>query len=218
MPLVQKKVITANDSQLDYMFLAAAGNFGSSSTHNNMALILGSTTITSTLAIPDTGWHYISVAFNPNTNTVRFKMDGQTDTQTTTAVGIKNTGPLMIGAHTASGTGVIDSSFDGLIDELSITDGFLDPAELQPLKSINTPDSFGITGSVLSSDGSTISLTFSSTSTQLYTIQRSYTLEANSWVNIQSFVPGAAGVNETTVSLISVDPTKPKAFYRIVTE
>ena len=30
--------------------------------------------------------------------------------------------------------GLMACAFDGLIDELSITDGFLDPVEMQPLK------------------------------------------------------------------------------------
>lgn len=216
MPLVQKKVISANDSELDYMFLAAAGNYGSASTYNKMALQLGSTTIISTLALSDTRWHYISVSFDPNTDTVRFQLDDLTDTQTTTAVGTVNGGPLIIGAHHSSG--VIDSSFDGLIDELSITDGFLAEAELQPLMNVETPETFTITESALSNDASTLNLTFNSTDTRLYTIQQSYTLTPGSWVDVKTFVPGAIGMDETTAEGIAVDPAAPKAFYRVIIE
>ena len=65
-------------------------------------------------------------------------MDDQADTQSFSAAGTANTGPLIIGAH-FSGSGEVDSAFDGLIDELSITDGFLSETELQPLLNIPAP-------------------------------------------------------------------------------
>jgi len=146
MPVAMKKVIGATDSELDYLFLAAAGNYGSATTFRNLALHLGSGPIISTLAITDTEWHYISVALDPVTNTVRFALDDQIDIQTTTNTGTSNAGPLTIGAH-FNGSGNIDSAFDGLIDEVTITDGFLEISELQALSAVASAVPFRITGS-----------------------------------------------------------------------
>jgi hypothetical protein len=132
MPVAMKKVIGVSDASLDYMFLATAGTYGTAATYGNLALVLGSTTVVSTLAIPDTGWHYISVSLDPVGNTVRFALDDQTGISESSANGRANSGPLIIGAHFDT-SGVIDCAFDGLIDELSITDGFLAHGEMQPL-------------------------------------------------------------------------------------
>jgi len=70
MPVVQKKVLGASDAALDYMFLAAAGQYGNATTFDRLALHFGSTPIISSLAVPDTDWHYISVAFDPVASTV----------------------------------------------------------------------------------------------------------------------------------------------------
>ena len=180
-PVVMKKLTNTSDTALDYMFLAAAGTYGTATSYNKLALHLGSSVITSTLAIPDTNWHHISVALDPANNTVRFTLDSQTDAQTTSATGTANNGPLIIGVHFNS-SGVIDSAFDGLIDELSITDGFLAPSELQPLAVVTTPTEFEIKQTALSNDGSQLNITFDSTDTRLFAVQRSYTLEPNSWV------------------------------------
>ena len=216
-PVVMKKLTNTSDTALDYMFLAAAGTYGTATSYNKLALHLGSSVITSTLAIPDTNWHHISVALDPANNTVRFTLDNQTDTQTTSATGTANNGPLIIGVHFNS-SGVIDSAFDGLIDELSITDGFLAPSELQPLAVVTTPTEFEIKQTALSNDGSQLNITFDSTDTRLFAVQRSYTLEPNSWVNVSSFIPGASGSSETTATEIPVDTNQPKAFYRVIME
>ncbi len=132
MPVVMKKVIGVSDARLDYMFLATAGTYGTATTYGHLALILGSTPVVSTLAIPDTGWHYVSVSLDPVGNSVRFALDDQTRTRLSSAKGTANSGPLIMGAH-FDNSGVIDCAFDGLIDELSITDGFLAHGEMQPL-------------------------------------------------------------------------------------
>ncbi len=132
MPVVMKKAIGASDARLDYMFLATAGTYGTATTYGNLALVLGSTTVVSTLAIPDTGWHYISASLDPVGNTVRFALDDQTRINASFANGTANSGPLIMGAHFDT-SGVIDCALDGLIDELSITDGFLAHGEMQPL-------------------------------------------------------------------------------------
>ena len=88
-------------------------------------------------------------------------------------------GPLTIGAHFNS-SGNVDSAFDGLIDEVSITDGFLPLNELQPLLAVAPAAPFEITGLQLSADNTTIDLSFSSSDTRLYTIQGSTTLAPGS--------------------------------------
>jgi hypothetical protein len=211
MPLVQKKVISENDSELDYLFLAAAGNYGSVTTYNRMALHLGSSAIISTLAIPDTDWHYISVSLDPNTGTVRFQLDDQTDTQTTTEFGTVNSGPLIIGANHAS-NGTINSSYDGLIDELSITDGFLADAELQPLQ--DYPESIAaeqLSAPIVSDES--ISLSFDSDSSFLYNVESKVELTDPEWTLERSLLWDAA--SDITVDLERNDATS--KFFRVRT-
>jgi choline-sulfatase len=193
MPLVQKKVIGANDSELDYLVLA---------------LHLGAALIMSTLAIPDTDWHYISVSLDPVSDTVRFQLDDLTDTQSTTAVGTANAGPLIVGAHHNS-AGVLDSAFDGRIDELSMTDGFLDGAELQPL--LNAPDSIPaqLLSPIVSADG--VRLSFDSHPAFLYDIESTEKLTDPEWTLEKSFVWDAG--NRITVDLGSAASTS--RFYRV---
>lgn len=213
MPVVMKMVTGAADSALDYLFLAAAGSYGNATTYNRLTLLLGATPVFSELAIPDTGWHHISVAFDPVTDTVRFTLDGQVDTSKTSATGIANTGPLTIGAHFNT-SGVVDRAFDGLIDELSITDGVLAPAELQPLSAIPAHGEFLITHLEFTS-ATTLGLTFRSNENFLYDIQTSATLEPGGWRTIRSFVPGTAGANATS-QVVPFSPTEFRTFYRVL--
>jgi hypothetical protein len=215
MPVAMKKVIGAGDDSLDYLFLAAAGNYGNATTFNRLAIHLGGTAgiITSTLSVPDTGWHHISVALDPVADTLRFTMDDQVDVQTTTRTGTANSGPLTIGAHFNS-AGTIDGAFDGLIDELSITDGFLPIAELQPLAAVAPPSPFEITSLQVSADGAMADLTFESDDTRLYTIQHSTNLALDRWVDVQSFVPGEAA--STTVTSLPLDSAEPGEFFRVM--
>ena len=212
MPLVMKKVISSGDNMLDYMFLAVAGHYGDATTFNRLALHLGTSPIISSLAIPDTGWHHISVALDPVNDTVRFTLDSQVDTQSTNASGTVNNGPVIIGTHFNSSCN-IDSAFDGLIDELSITDGFLALSELQPLSAVAPIDQFEITALQWSSEN-TLELTFESDSTRLYHIQQSTSLTSGDWTNIRTFVPGASGNGETTVSGLQSEPTGLR-FFRV---
>ena len=213
LPVAMKKAIGAADSALDYLFLAAAGSYGSASTYNRLTLLLGATPVISDLAIPDTGWHHISAAFDPVAGNVRFTLDGQADTKTTTATGTANTGPLIIGAHFNT-SGAVDYSFDGLIDELSITNGVLALTELQPLSAIPPLGGFTIRNFQFTSPG-TLSLTFQSDENFLYDIQQSTTLEPGSWHTIRSFVPGSPTVKETTQA-IPAPLTGPRTFYRVL--
>ena len=213
MPVVMKKVLGAADSALDYLFLAAAGNYGGSTNFNKLALHLGSGPLISTLAIPDTGWHHISVAFDPISDTVRFTLDDQVDTQTTTSAGTSNIGPVVVGAHFNS-SGVIDSTFDGLIDELSITDGFLAEEELQPLLNVPAVTDFRITDFRWDESGDTLEITFQSTPSGLYNLEVSPDLADDSWEIVEASVNGSPG-NTTTIS--GIPATGARAFYRVST-
>ncbi|MFP6897976.1 MAG: sulfatase-like hydrolase/transferase [Roseibacillus sp.] len=211
MPVVMKKAIGAGDANLDYMFLAAAGSYANE--FANLALLLGSTTIVSSLSIPDTGWHHLSVAFDSLSDTVRFTLDDQVDIQATTASGTANNGPLVIGAH-FNAAGVVDSAFDGLIDELSITDGFLELAALQPLQDLPTPEPFQVTSIAPNLEG-TFDLSFESNENFLYDVERSSTLADGSWTTVRSFLGGAAGTATTTVTELPRS-TGTRSFYRVV--
>jgi len=211
MPVVQKKVIGEGDGALDYLFLAAAGNYGDATTCSNLALHLGSSVVTSTLAIADTDWHYISVALDPVADMVRFTLDNQTNTQSVAVSGTANGGPLVIGAHYNS-SGVVNSAFDGLIDELSITDGFLAPAELQPLRVIpDEPEASEV--QALTASGSGFTLSFDSNPLFLYTLESTPRLINPQWEVERTFMWGEGDV-------LSVDfdgAGQTSMFYRVKT-
>ncbi|MEP4077316.1 sulfatase-like hydrolase/transferase [Haloferula sp.] len=214
-PVAMKKVIGSNDSGFDYMFLAAAGSYGDALTFDRLALRVGNTTLTSSLSIQDNQWHHISVALDPVSDTLRFTLDDQVDTQTSiTAVGTTNSGPLIIGAHFDSSSAV-DRSFDGKIDEFSITDGFLELSEIQPLEAVAEVEEFEITSFQIDPGGSTFSLTFESDETRLYNIECSTSL--GDWIVVDSFIVGESGSTETTVADLELDSNNPKAFYRVTT-
>jgi choline-sulfatase len=211
-PVVAKKAIGAADSQLDYMFLAAAGDLGSASGYDKLALHLGSAVVVSSFAIPDTGWHHISVAFDPVADRVRFTLDDASEIIATTASGTLNSGPLVIGAHFDS-AGTVTSSFDGLIDELSITNGFLALAELQPLSAIPSPGLFRVIAFERDAESSTASLTFESDERLLYDIESTADL-SETWAKLRSFLGGAPGAAATTVGALPL-PDGPRGFFRV---
>ena len=217
MPVVMKKVIGTGDANLDYMFLAAAGNYGTPSNFANLALHLGNGAIISNLSIPDTQWHHISVAVDPPNETVRFTMDDQMESQTVTAFGTSNAGPVIIGSHFDSDS-TIDSSFDGCIDELSITDGFLSLAALQPISAVTEVEDFQIFDLQIDRENLTFQLSFTSDETQLYTLERSFTLESNDWAEVEDFIliPGTTGASSTTtVNLPLINAQAEREFFRI---
>jgi arylsulfatase A-like enzyme len=212
MPVVQKKVIGAADSDLDYMFLATAGSFGENSSYSNIAVRLGSTIIVSSLSIPDTEWHYIGVALDPVSDTVRFILDDQIDEQSTTATGTSNSGPLVIGAH-LDASGSVDSSFDGLIDELSITDGFLALEELQPLERIPEPTPFSLQS--ISMVSNKLELTAASNPLYLYDLESKETLNDAEWKLEQSYVQGESNAMAFALDIPTSSTSK---FFRVNTE
>ena len=214
MPIVMKKPTGAGDESLDYLFLATAGRYGDATTFGNLALHLGGAVIVSSLAIPDTGWHHISVALDPGANRVRFTLDDQVDTRATGATGTSNNGPVLVGVH-IDRNGLIDASFDGLLDELSITDGCLPERDLQPLGGIAPPAPFQILGITRTTEGS-FDLTFESRDDLLYDLEQSASLQSASWTKMRTFIPGALGADETTIRNVASSPADPDFFYRLV--
>ena len=213
MPVAMKRALATTDANIDYMFLATAGVYGNEATFGNLALVLGSTTVVSTLAIPDTGWHHISAAFDPVSKVVRFTLGDQTDVQPTTATGTANTGPLVIGSH-FNAVGSVDYTFDGRIDELTVTRGFLAPAELQPLAAVPAPAPFLI-GEIALQPAEAATITFESNENFLYDIQLSKSLEPDGWITVRSYIAGTPGATTTTVSELPL-PDGDRGFYRAV--
>lgn len=197
-PIVTKRATGTTDSNIDYMFLATSGVYGGTANFNKLALVLGGATVTSSLSINDTGWHYVSVAFNPNTQTVRFVLDDTTETKTTTATGVANSGPLLIGAH-FNGSGMVDYAFDGLIDEVSVASGFFAANELQPLQDTPVPGPFAIVDTQLTSPN--VTLTFESDPRLLYHLYGSETLQSGSWTLLQSYIESELTGSTTTHSV-----------------
>jgi hypothetical protein len=213
MPVVMKRALATTDANIDYMFLATAGVYGNSATYGNLALVLGPTTIVSSLAIPDTGWHHISAAFDPVAKVVRFTLGDQIDVRPTTAIGTVNSGPLIIGAHFNS-AGSADYAFNGLLDEVSVINGFLALAELQPLAALPPPAPFRIQEIALEPNSSAL-LTFESHESFLYDIQFSPDLAPIGWTTVRSFVAGAVGAATTTVDDLPV-PGGSRGFFRVI--
>ena len=209
-PIVQKKLLSTGDSDLNYMFLAAAGSYGS--TGQELMLHLGNNVILSSLEVPDTNWHHLSVAFDPVADLVRFTMDDQVDTKISTQTPIANNGPLIIGAH-FNIVGNIDRAFDGLIDELSISSGFLPLESLQPLAVSAIP----IAPPVIDSRSPFLTnlLRFSSQPTQLYDIWFSNDIQNPDWQPIRTFIGGASSTNETTI--ITADTHDSRGYYQLRT-
>lgn len=185
----------------DYRFYAGGGALGNAS--NGLSLSVGGTTIHSSLVITDRNWHHLSAAVDPATHTVRFVVDGQTQILTANATGAVNTDAVVLGG----------GAFDGLMDEVSITVGFLAMEELQPIDS-SPSGPFRITGWDFSS-ATDFSLTFESEDTRLYTVQRSATLLPGSWTDVCAFVPGRSGSSTTTIDHLPREPQAGRMFYRV---
>lgn len=214
-PVVQKKVIGNADEAMDYMFLASAGNYGGATDYDKLALHLGGGIVFSSLAVPDNGWHYISVAFDPVNAVVRFSLDDQADTVSTTLSGTANNGPLVIGAH-ANSSGTFDMFFDGAIDELTITDGFLAREEQQPLLAVTTPGPFQIVD-VVFTNHPYVDVTFESDETLLYHIQRTSSLHVPDWTNIRTYVPGTTNTTETLTRDVPDGEGSSCFYFRVLT-
>ena len=111
---------------------------------------------------------------------------------------------------------MIDSAFDGCIDELSITDGFLATAELQPRQSVAIINEFKVLMVQPETTGSDWELTFESDDTRPYTVQWSPSLQTGTGVDVVSLIPDAAGASQTTVT--ELPAPSPRSFYRVTIE
>lgn len=211
MPVVMKKAPGVGDAGLDYLFLAAAGNYGATANFSNLALITANEQVISSLSIPDTTtWHHISVAFDPDLELVRFTMDDQTEVHSgITGLRDANTGPLVIGAHFNS-SDVVDSSFDGLMDEVSIAHWYVPTGLLQPLHELPAPVVSPLHAPAITPDG--MEINFSSDQQFLYDVESKESLTNLDWQVEQSLMLGEGGTN--TVILPTDQTTK---FYRIQT-
>ncbi len=141
--LVQKKATTGvSDLQADYGFLVQRGDnlfgagftkFGAPQNPNQLQFTWGDgsgstsglISVASSFTITDNvNWHYVSVSFDAVNREVRFVLDSQVEyISVSSGLGhATNSGSVNIGAH-FTGTGSIDSWFDGKIDELRISSG-----------------------------------------------------------------------------------------------
>lgn len=135
----------ASDTQVDYgVVFASSGRFGSTA-NGTLVLVQGdgssANNTVSGLRITDTAdWHYISVAFDAPNDLVRFIIDDQTATiaYNSAFAAVANNEELIIGAH-KNAVNNIDALFDGKIDELRISSGFLDTSELLNAAAIPAP-------------------------------------------------------------------------------
>ena len=120
-----------------------------------------------------------------------------------------NNGPLIIGAHFNS-SGTIDRAFDGLMDELSISSGFLSLHEMQPLLNAKGP-----TEAPIFMHDTLDPITFSSRPEQLYHLEYSDSLTTPQWETIESFIGGNVTTNRTSF-FPPYDPNQ-RALYRLRT-
>jgi hypothetical protein len=77
------------------------------------------------------------------------------------------------------------------------------------------PAPFQFTALKRSKDG--LDLTLESDHTRLDTIETSTTLLPDSGIEVQSFIPGATGVNEATVPGLLLDPGTSRGVFRVRT-
>ena len=132
-----------SDNAVNYALLAA------SEAGSGLRLQLGNGTantyVGSSLGITDYDWHYISVAFDPVNDVVRFVLDDATQTiNGITFAPAANDGELTIGGHYPSSGTLEDWTFDGMIDEIRISSGFLAEDDLL-VNAVPEPSSWALT-------------------------------------------------------------------------
>lgn len=142
--IVQRKALASGDKFADYIFFAQGGDISTVGLANygrlggfdgrELVLLIGNGgaasasfwTVTSNFRIEDNDWHYVSVAFDAATQTVRFTRDATAESFTVVDLGhVSVSGPLLIGSHT-NASGAYNQPLVGKIDELRISSGFLD--------------------------------------------------------------------------------------------
>jgi len=128
--LFMQKPASGADFLLEYALLVQAGDNGGSG--RELMFRYGDGTnvsgIRSTLAINDTGWHFVSVAYDARLHRLRFGLDGVFDEHDfekpqPAGAGI---GQLSIGSHENT-SGVRNQFLRGLVDEARFSRVFLPP-------------------------------------------------------------------------------------------
>ena len=136
--LCQKKPDNGPGERLDYALLVQAGDLGSSG--NELLFQCGDGTSTlsvmSALEITDLDWHFVSIAYDSSTGSLRFGLDGVYDTQSFTKPywpplteggaddELYDGGPLRVGGH-ENASGAANQFVRGRIDEVRFTRIFL---------------------------------------------------------------------------------------------
>jgi hypothetical protein len=128
--LCQKKPDSGPDSDLDYAFLAQAGDLGATGRELAMRYGDGVSQFTqlSTLEIADMDWHHVSLAYDAATGELRFGVDGVFDTIPFVKPSFTVGGPLRVGAHQNT-AGTQNQFLRGAIDEVRFVSGFV-PVDL----------------------------------------------------------------------------------------
>ncbi len=132
--LFMKKPAASSDSLLDYALLVQGADLGGFA-GNQLLFRYGDggavRSVTSTLRIVDTDWHFVSLAFDAYLQEVRFGLDGIFDTvqlgdvRPDLALG----GDLLLGAH-ENQSGAKNQFLRGTIDEARFTPALLPPDAL----------------------------------------------------------------------------------------
>ncbi len=146
--LLQRKNPTS-DGRIEWAFLVQAGNIhevcdygvfgtGPYPTGRQLAVVLGIGSanandkwcVISALSIEDTGWHHVSMAWDPLRQEVRFELDGVVDVQRFLNRGLNPNGHrVAVGAH-VNESGGWNQGVRGLVDEVRIRRGIVPLDEL----------------------------------------------------------------------------------------
>lgn len=141
--LLQRKNPTS-DGRIEWAFLVQSGNIheacdygvfsdGPYPTGRQLAVVLGVGSadtndkwcVISALSIEDTGWHHVSMAWDPLRNEVRFELDGVADVQRFMNRGLNPNGHrFAVGAH-VNDSGTWNQGVRGLVDEVRIRRGIV---------------------------------------------------------------------------------------------
>jgi len=151
--LFARKPNESGDANIDWGVLAQLGDYGTSTAVANrygktagfngreVALTFGfgsgaanqqkAVICPRELAVSETGWHYLAIAYDPFRRVVRFTLDAETEEVAVDRiwfVGNPASVPLTVGARPT--TGGFDQFLRGAVDELRISGGFLSPDRL----------------------------------------------------------------------------------------
>ncbi|MGA1398953.1 MAG: PA14 domain-containing protein [Phycisphaerales bacterium] len=143
--LVQRKRLDDPDTSLEYALYVRGGNlptsvgenFGKSGGFTGQEIVVRfgdgegfDWAVTSNLEAPGGVWSHVSVAFDPSLGRVRFGVDGAFETiEIPLRRRTIRNGPVIIAAHTNT-SGAFNQYFNGAIDELRMSRGFLAASQL----------------------------------------------------------------------------------------